>query len=110
MLSSSNVLAYRSMIVGAKARHVTEQLDGGPPIAKVAFGSALGELNANLVDLMFCTCHIFLYSAVSILKDNCLAHAAAIALSIKNTICLVSPSCQPPNELWDKAFWEGHKL
>ena len=109
MQSLSNALAYGSKIVGATAHHVTEDLDSGPPIAQVALGSAHGQINEKLSDLMFRAGCIALYTALLTLNDASLALAPAKAIQVKEATFLVSPSCGLPNALANEAFWEALK-
>lgn len=109
MQSLSNALAYGSKIVGATAHHVTEDLDSGPPIAQVAFGSVDGQINENLTDLMFRAGCIALYTALITLNDASLSRAPASAIQVKEATFLVSPACELPSELTSEAFWEALK-
>lgn len=109
MQSLSNALAYGSKIVGATAHHVTEDLDSGPPIAQVAFGSVDGQINENLTDLMFRAGCIALYTALITLNDASLSRAPARAIQVKEATFLVSPACELPSELTSEAFWEALK-
>ena len=109
MQSLSDAIAYGSKIVGATAHHVTEDLDSGPPIAQVALGSAVGQINEDLTDLMFRAGCIALYTALRTLNDASLAQASAKAIQVKEATFLVSPACELPNALASEAFWESLK-
>jgi len=109
MQSLSNAIAYGSKILGATAHHVTEDLDSGPPIAQVALGSADGQINENLTDLMFRAGCIALYTALFTLNNTSTALSPAKAIQFKEATFLISPSCELPSALDNEAFWEALK-
>lgn len=105
-------LDYGQKIIGATTHLVTEVVDGGPPLAQVAFGVSHEDARAKVMDAMFRAGCISLFNALQVMPGNPGAPPDRSPTPPPNVtqqcglLMLANPCYELPESLLKDEFWD----
>ena len=110
----TKALEYGAKIIGATAHHVTEDLDGGQPLAQVAYGISNEDTPQDVMDAMFRAGSICLFNALQAMLDSKeLTRSAAIDRGVvfeqTGRPMLANPCYGLPESLLSSELWRQIK-
>lgn len=105
-------MKYGVCLGGATVHLVTNVLDGGHPLAQIAFPISPDDLLDEVMDIEFRAGCISLLAAFLTLKNDALkknvgSSQIGMTLTIKSRNALLNPSTSLPSELFEEGIWSS---